>query len=135
MLDLLDHDKERIRLSWSKVMASSEIGSQLFYGRLFEAHPETRKLFKGDMISQGRKLIETLNAIVDNLDGDLSDTVMNLGARHQRYNVLAEDYDKVNVALNWMLKAMVGSDFDDATQEAWNIAYSQITATMLRGYS
>jgi len=134
MLKLSDNDKELIRLSWSKVMASPQIGSDLFYGRLFEINPEVRGLFSGDMVAQGQKLVETINTVVDNLDADLSDTVLKLGLRHQGYNVVENDYAKVGGALIWMLEAMVGSDFDEPTKAAWGSAYGQLSETMLQGY-
>ena len=135
MLDLTDQEKERIRLSWSKVIASPEMGAELFYGRLFETAPETRRLFKGDMVSQGQKLVDTINTVVDNLNHDLTAPVTQLGQRHQSYEVGAEDYDKVATALLWMLKTMVGAEFDKSTEEAWTKAYTQISATMLGAYS
>jgi len=111
VLELSDKDKELIRLSWTKVMAAPGTGAELFYGRLFERDPALRKLFKGNMEQQGQKLVETINTVVDNLDLDLSDTVLKMGTRHQAYKVVAEDYDKVGSALIWMLDAMVGADF------------------------
>lgn len=130
-----EEDKERIRLSWSKVMAAPQTGADLFYGRLFEVFPETRKLFPNDMRLQGQKLVETINTVVDNLDSDLSVPVTELGERHQHYAVVAEDYDKVGSALIWMLKTVSGPEFDAATQNAWATAYGQLTSKMLGAYS
>lgn len=135
MLDLSIDEKELIRLSWSKVMASPKIGADLFYGRLFDVNPDLRPLFKGDMVSQGQKLVETINTVVDNLDADLSETVLKLGTRHQAYKVSPNDYDKVGNALLWMLEAMVGADFGQSTQTAWGKAYGQLTQQMLNGYT
>ncbi|WP_420863132.1 globin domain-containing protein [Algirhabdus cladophorae] len=135
MLDLTDTEKDCIRVSWSKVISAPQTGADLFYGRLFEESPETRKLFKSDMASQGLKLMQTINAVVDNLDEDLSETVLQLGTRHQGYDVMEEDYAKVGAALIWMLDAMAGSDFDQSTQDAWGKAYGQICTVMLRGYA
>ena len=135
MLELSDKDKELIRLSWSKVMAAPSTGAELFYGRLFEKDPALRKLFKGNMEQQGQKLVETINTVVDNLDMDLSDTVMKMATRHQAYKVKPKDYGKVGSALIWMLEAMVGTDFDQSTQDAWGKAYGQLATIMLDGYA
>lgn len=134
MLYLSDTEKERIRVSWSQVIAAPQTSAELFYGRLFEAAPETRKLFKGDMAAQGQKLIETINTVVDNLDEDLSVPVSQLGARHQQYFVTAPHYDSVGAALLWMLESMIGPAFDKPARDAWTKAYGQISEKMLGAY-
>lgn len=39
-----------------------------FYQRLFQMAPETRAMFKTDMVAQGQKLVDTLAAVVASLD-------------------------------------------------------------------
>ena len=50
---------ESIQSSWEQVKPIADQAAKLFYGRLFELDPSVKPLFKGDIESQGKKLIKT----------------------------------------------------------------------------
>lgn len=76
-----------VKTSWAKVQPISEQAAGLFYGRLFEVYPEVRPLFKGDMKTQGDKLMAMINTAVDALDNidTVVQPVKEMGARHADY--------------------------------------------------
>src|SRR5215510_13816596 len=93
----------------------------LFYGRLFELDPSARRLFHNDLAVQGRKLMDTLDVLVDSLDdfSAIRDRVFALGQRHRGYGVRPEQYASVVAALLWALGQALGPDFDAPTRDAW----------------
>ena len=48
--------------------ANSEQFATQFYGRLFALDPTTRALFTGDMVEQGRKLIDLITIVINGLE-------------------------------------------------------------------
>jgi len=60
-----------------------------FYDRLFTLAPELRSMFKGDLESQQRKLMDTLAFAIGNLKNPtiLSGTLSSLAKRHVDYGV------------------------------------------------
>ena len=85
-------DKQQIALvkdSFQKVLPIKEKAAQLFYDRLFEIDRDTKPLFKGDIVEQGKKLMAALGTVVaslDNLD-KIVPTVREMGAKHVDYGV------------------------------------------------
>ena len=65
---MLETDHDRIRRTWAQAASISEEMSRVFYGNLFRMDPTTKPLFVGDLRLQGRKLVQTLGFIVDNLE-------------------------------------------------------------------
>jgi hemoglobin-like flavoprotein len=106
-----------------------------FYRELFERDPALRPLFSTDMAQQevrfGEKLTEIVQAI-PRLDELLGHTRA-LGARHVGYGVRVADYRTVGHALVAALAAVLGDTFDDATHDAWTVAYNLVAETMMEG--
>lgn len=94
-----DHIRQ-VRESWGRVQPIQEQAAGLFYDRLFELDPSLRPLFKGDMASQGRKLMHIIGVAVASLDhlGDILETVREMGRRHAGYGVRDEHYATVGQA-------------------------------------
>ena len=136
MLTLDDQQKRALRTSWAQVALDPMFASQLFYGRLFQQRPELRKMFGADMTAQGRKLMDTLNFVVDHLDKSevLEKPVRELGLRHQGYGVEPSDYEDVGGALIWAFQNILQGDFRVETEEAWSAAYTQISAAMIEAH-
>jgi hemoglobin-like flavoprotein len=106
-----------------------------FYEELFRRDPAVRSLFTTDMAEQEVKFAETLTEIVrvmPHLDELLSQTRA-LGARHVGYGVRAPDYRTVGESLIEALASVLGRRFDARTREAWTLAYSLVSETMLEG--
>ncbi len=121
------------RSSWSKVEPIADDAAALFYKNLFEADPELKPLFKGDMIEQGKKLMQMITAAVGLLDklDELVPVVEKLAVRHVDYGVKDEHYDTVGAALIKTLGQGLGADFTDDVQEAWLTAYGVLSSTMI----
>lgn len=104
----------------------------VFYSRLFMAHPELKALFKGPMEAQYKKFIDTLSLLVSQLHrlNELSSDVAVLGQRHVQYGVKSQHYDAVGEALLWTLQTGLGRDWHDDTAKAWATLYDVIAQKM-----
>jgi len=126
---------EEIKLvkdSWALVLPISEKAAELFYGKLFELDPEVKKMFKGDMTEQGKKLMAILNTAVNALDklDTIVPALQNMGAKHVEYGVKNKDYDTVGEALIWTLDTGLGDAFTADTKNAWLKVYTLVADTM-----
>lgn len=121
-----------IRSSWANVVPIRAQAADLFYSRLFELDPSLRRLFKGDMVEQGNKLMTMLGTVVGHLDKlhTLVPAVQSLGRRHADYGVRDTHYDTVASALLWTLEQGLGSAFTTQVEAAWVAAYTVLATTM-----
>ena len=123
-----------IRTSWTKVEPIADTAAALFYGRLFQLDPSVRPLFAhADIAKQGKILMQTLTVVVRSLDRleTIVPAVQGLGRRHAGYGVRPQDYETVGAAFLWTLEQGLGPDFDDATRDAWAMAYGTLASVML----
>lgn len=121
-----------VQHSWAAVEPISGRAAALFYGRLFELAPDVRLLFTGDLVEQGRKLMQMLGVVVAGLDGleRIVPAVQALGRRHLAYGVRETDYDAVGAALLWTLGQGLGEAFTAEVEDAWAGAYALLAETM-----
>lgn len=121
-----------VKTTWTQVVPIKEKAAELFYGKLFELDPSLKPLFKGDMSEQGRKLMMTINTVVNTLDKiePLVPVVQDLGRRHVKYGVKDKHYDTVAAALLWTLGAGLGDAFTPAVKAAWTEAYTLLANVM-----
>ncbi|HTO81753.1 MAG TPA: hemin receptor, partial [Methylomirabilota bacterium] len=56
-----------VRQSFAKVLPIRDAAAALFYDRLFTLDPSTRPMFRGDLKSQGAKLMAAIGAVVRSL--------------------------------------------------------------------
>ncbi|MEM6664076.1 MAG: globin domain-containing protein [Pseudomonadota bacterium] len=133
MLNLDEHQKQALRTSWAQVAIDPSFAARLFYGRLFQQRPELRAMFGDDMELQGRKLMDTLNFVIDHLDRSerLAEPVRELGVRHQEYGVVPKDYGDVGNALLWAFQNILQGEFRSDVESAWTAAYFQISEAMI----
>ena len=57
-----------VQSSFAKVTPIADTAADLFYTRLFELDPNLSRLFRGDRVEQGRKLMQMIGAAVRGLD-------------------------------------------------------------------
>lgn len=121
-----------VKSTWEKVVPIQEKAAELFYGKLFELDPSLQPLFKGDMKSQGRKLMQMINTAVSSLDslGAVVPAVQDLGKRHVGYGVTAQHYDTVGSALLWTLETGLGDAFTPEVKAAWTKTYVTLATVM-----
>jgi hemoglobin-like flavoprotein len=122
-----------VRDSFKQVLPIKEQAAELFYNRLFEIAPETKPLFKGDIRSQGAKLMAALAMVVNALDR--LDTVLapvkDMARRHVHYGVTEAHYASVGEALLWTLEKGLGDAFTPAVKSAWATAYGALSGVMI----
>lgn len=124
-----------VKETWASVIPIQETAAELFYGRLFEQHPEVKPLFKNDMQEQGEKLMKMIDQAVSSLD-DLDSLVEPLkaaGKAHKGYGVNDEDYAKVGSCLLWTLEKGLGDAYNPSVEEAWGAAYHTLSTVMIDG--
>lgn len=124
---------ELVSGSWAKVLPISEQAAELFYGKLFELDPELKPLFKGDMVEQGKKLMQMINTAVNGITDldSIIPAVEDLGKRHVGYGVTEDHYATVAEALLWTLGQGLGDDFTDDVKAAWTETYTLLAGVMI----
>ena len=124
-----------VKNTWSEMLVLEQDPGIYFYDRLFGIDPSLKALFKIDMNEQARKFIEMITYVafkLDRFDEILQDAV-DLGKRHQQYNVPTGAYKTVLLALIATLKENLGDDWNDDAEHAWKLAYGKLTHAMITG--
>jgi nitric oxide dioxygenase len=119
--------------SFSRILPVRKEAGVHFYERLFEIAPETRRLFRGDIRSQGDKLMSTLTVVVaalPNLDS-LLPVARDLASRHVGYGVEPGHYVPVGQALIDTLEAALDLEFTEEVRDAWAEAYATLSTDMI----
>ena len=118
--------------TFDKIRPISEKAAKLFYNRLFELDPSLKSLFKGDMKTQGKMLMQMLDYAVTGLDrlDTIVLAIQNLGIRHAGYGVKDEYYETVGEALLWTLEQGLGKEFTPDVKDAWAEAYKLLSDIM-----
>ncbi len=135
-MSLTAHQKNLIQDSFAKVEPIAEQAAEIFYNKLFEFDPALKPLFKGDIKSQGRKLMAALKLAVRGLDDldSLVPVLQNMAAKHVEYGVKVDDYTPVGNALIHTLKTGLGPAFTPELKDAWVEVY-QVMATVMRSHA
>lgn len=124
---------QRVQQSWTKVVPISSQAAELFYRNLFELDPALKSLFKGDMKSQGEKLMQMIGAAVAKLNDldALVPALQALGKRHAGYHVQPSHYDTVGAAFLNTLSQGLGEAFTPDVKEAWATTYGVMAKVMI----
>lgn len=129
-MSLTPNQTTLIQTSFYELIEEITLAAETFYDRLFEIDPSLRVLFKGDMRTQGRKLMQTLLIVVNGLENldTLIPEIRKLGQRHITYGVKRAHYDTVGTALLWTLEYRLRDHFTPETRIAWAAAYQLVVA-------
>jgi nitric oxide dioxygenase len=121
-----------VQQSFEKVAGLGETVAEIFYGELFAINPALRRLFRGDMSEQGRKLLATLAFVVRSLRAPdkIMGPVGQLAVKHIDYGVEPGHYTQVGNALLRTLQKGLGPDFTPEVREAWRQAYITLAVAM-----
>lgn len=124
---------ELVSSTWKQVLPISEKAAELFYGKLFEIDPAVKPLFKGDMVEQGKKLMQMINTAVNNISDveKIIPALQDLGKRHIDYGVTEEHYTTVANALLWTLEQGLGDAWNDEVKAAWTETYMTLAGVMI----
>ena len=124
-----------IRSSFPAICTMPGPLSVLFYGRLFELDPTLRPIFRQDVALQGRKLMDMLTLVIDNLDhlDSLTPALRALGQRHVGYGVRPEHYAAVSRSFLWALGQCLETEFYPDVKAAWAAVLEVISGRMKAG--
>lgn len=126
-------DIDLVQHSFMRIEPLSMVVGRTFYERLFETNPEIKPLFKGDMESQGERLMDMIGTAVAGLDDleKLIPILQELGARHRKYGVEVSHYGAVAEALIWTLEQGLADAFTPDIRAAWVNVYGVLAETMI----
>ena len=124
-----------IRKSFAELSRHEHIAALVFYRRLFEIDPNLRRLFKGDIEEQSKKLLEMLAVLIAMLERPLGLELelKAMGLRHAGYGVKDEHYAMVGRALLDMLAETLDRGFTPEVREAWTALYGAVESLMKLG--
>jgi len=122
-----------VQLTWRSVLPVGDTFAELFYGRLFALDPDLRRLFKDDIVEQGRNLTAMLSVATANLAKPerISVALRQLGKRHAAYGVRPEHFALVEDALLFALEHALIDVFTAEVKAAWRAAYALLRGMML----
>ena len=123
---------ELVQRTWRAVLPVGDTAAELFYGKLFSLDPGLRRLFKNDMVEQGRNLTAMISVAVGMLHKPerILLAVRQLGERHAGYGVERRHYELVGTSLIWMLDKVLGEAFTPEVKAAWWAAYAFLADAM-----
>jgi len=92
-------------------------------------------MFRQDIAVQGRKLMDMLTALVDNLTRfeELKPMLKALGQRHAGYGVQPRHYETVASALIWAFGIALDDEFSPELKTAWRTLIDSVGAVMKEG--
>ena len=125
--------KRLVEHTWKQAAPIADAAAEIFYRRLLEIDPSTRKLFRAtDMVAQRKKLLQTLSFAINGLNDldALASKVEDLGRRHARYGVTDAQYDSVGAALLWTLEQGLGQAWTPAVASAWTEVHQLLSRIM-----
>jgi hemoglobin-like flavoprotein len=126
-----------VQTTWRAVLPVGDTFAELFYGRLFAVDPALRKLFRDDIVEQGRNLTAMLSVAAANLAKPerIRVALRQLGQRHAAYGVEPKDFRTVEDALMFALEHALIDVFTPEVKTAWQAAYALLSSTMLEAFS
>lgn len=121
-----------VQKTWRAVLPVGDTAAELFYGKLFSLDPGLKRLFRDDMVDQGRNLTAMISVAVGALQKPerILVAVRQLGQRHAGYGVEPRHYHLVAVALLWALEKCLGEAFTPEVEKAWTVVYDFLAGTM-----
>lgn len=126
---------ERLKKSYELVRAKEVRFGEIFYAKLFDAAPGLRVMFKTDPAVQARKLMESLDAVVRNLEQPKENAAMlaELGKRHAGYGATPAHYELVVSLLIESMREVLGAEGEGRVLEEWRTALKLISQQMIAG--
>ena len=123
----------RLETSFARLSADGGRLSELFYARLFAAHPQVRAMFPSDMTAQRKKLVDLLVSVFQDLgDADTARVRLEeLGCSHVKYGARPEHYPLVCEALVGAMGEVMGNDWSPELEADWKEAMRQVSGIMI----
>lgn len=130
-------DVETLESSFELLAPEADHMLTEFYSNLFNDYPALKPLFENTTPAQQvEKLKQALVLTINHLrkPDTLVPVIQDLGARHQKYGVVAEDYQAVASTLLGVMKQFAGRKWTAKVNKAWEQALTLIAETMLGAY-
>ena len=123
-----------VKASYADVTARPRQLAARFYDELFDAAPNLRPLFPGDLTLLQGHFEAAVSLVVRNLDdvGALRESLRDLGAQHVHWGARPEDYVTARKALVAAIGALSPS-WDATLERHWRSAVTAIIVPMLEG--
>ncbi|WP_317933339.1 globin domain-containing protein [Halioxenophilus sp. WMMB6] len=106
--------------------------SEVFYQRLFQAHPELVNLFPGDMQQQQQRLTNTLSEAIE-LVPEPDRLILLLraaGVRHHHYQVQQNHFQLMGPILVETFKQFLGTAFSPKQEAEWLQFFTSMAVVM-----
>lgn len=99
----------------------------LFYERLFDIHPFSKKMFK-DPSTQGKFLVSLFSFVFTVMDDEdkFNVRLMDLADSHCKRGVKSSEYAIIGEVMFWTLKRCLGPGYDSKTHTAWVKIFSKM---------
>ena len=129
----------QVHLLEESIARLSPVGESVaakFYEKLFEDFPNLRHLFhRISMKDQHQKLWPTLTMTVQGFRSreQLTETLFELGSKHQAYGVRPQDYDTVRITLLKVLEEFLRESWSTDMQLAWSLVLWDVSQIMIQG--
>ena len=126
---------QKVKDCWSKI--KSEKGSNAFvdkfYQILFKNYPETHELFPKDINTQKRKLLSTLDNVINGLEhiDAIRSELLDLGRHHKNLGITNEMYDAFIITIVGAADFAANSSLTQDERTAWKVAYRKMSDIML----
>lgn len=122
----------RLRTSLAFMLTEDGALVNLVYDELFARFPELRGYFKNDLTAVKKKMIDTLEWIINNLNqpADVRAAARTLGKKHEGFGVRPEHYP---IFRDLMVRAMAKVSGDKWTRELeadWTLSFDLLAALM-----
>ena len=123
---------ELVQRTWRAVLPVGDTAAELFYGKLFSLDPGISRLFKNDMVDQGRNLTAMISVAVGALSRPerIRLAVRQLGERHAAYGVERRHFELVGTSLIWTLDKVLAEAFTPEVKAAWWATYAFLADAM-----
>ena len=121
-----------VRKSFDRLRPLPRGAGKEFYETLFALDPSLRSLFSTDEENQGAMFVVALGLALKGLDddGDVDESLRELGRRHVLYGARDIHFDTFREALLSLFAQRLGPDFTPEVAEAWRAAFDRISAVM-----
>ena len=132
-LCLTREQAELVQITWRAVLPVGDTFAELFYGRLFAVDAELRRLFRDDLVDQGRNLTAMLSVVAANMGRPekIGVALRQLGRRHASYGVEPRHFVTVEDALLFALEHALIDVFTAEVRAAWQAAFALVSSAML----
>ncbi|XP_070533683.1 globin-like [Ptychodera flava] len=145
---LTPNEKKALRDTWSVIYANKRENGAAFFLKLFEVHPDYKKLFKNlegindleelakhpRLKAHGLRVMASFNSLVENLDDAevLVQLLVDIGISHAKHKVKEENFNELGGIVLWLIETKSGNSYSEYAKEAWTKAWGVMKPIMVK---